>query len=100
MSVVILAPWYMTWWFRISVFTLLAAGIYQLYRNRMNQTIRVQELRNRIASDLHDEIGSTLSSISLYGEATKQLVKNNPDYFKQDNFLAAPPGMPIGEFDW
>ncbi len=82
MSVLILAPWYMTWWFRISIFTLLAAGIYQLYRYRMNQTIRVQELRNRIASDLHDEIGSTLSSISLYGEATKQLVSNNPEAMK------------------
>jgi hypothetical protein len=27
-------------------------------------------------------------------------LQQNPDDFKQDNFLPAPPGMPIGELDW
>jgi two-component system sensor histidine kinase UhpB len=35
----------------------------------------LQNIRNRIASDLHDDIGSTLNSISVYSE----VAKNDPD---------------------
>jgi hypothetical protein len=37
-----------------------------------------------------------------YGYLIIQIKKlqDNPDDFKQDNFLPAPPGMPIGEEDW
>jgi glucose-6-phosphate-specific signal transduction histidine kinase len=33
---------------------------------------KVQIIRNNIASDLHDDIGSTLNSISIYSEVAKQ----------------------------
>lgn len=39
----------------------------------------MERLRTRIATDLHDDIGATLSSISMYSEAIKtQLKENNP----------------------
>ena len=37
----------------------------------MNQILQLQKIRNRIAHDLHDEIGSTLNSISIYSEVAK-----------------------------
>ena len=36
------------------------------------QVLRLQTIRNRIADDLHDDIGSTLNSISVYSEVAKQ----------------------------
>ena len=36
------------------------------------QVIKLQAIRNNIASDLHDDIGSTLNSISVYSEVAKQ----------------------------
>jgi signal transduction histidine kinase len=40
-----------------------------VYRNHHNrQNVKLLTLRNKIASDLHDDVGSTLSSISIFSE--------------------------------
>jgi signal transduction histidine kinase len=55
--------------------TSFAAGIYFLYRYRLQQAIKLERIRTRIATDLHDDIGATLSSISMYSDAVKKQVK-------------------------
>ncbi|GAB3574900.1 hypothetical protein GCM10027345_09460 [Hymenobacter daeguensis] len=44
---------------------LLLAGAALLWRYRQRQRLRETELRNRLAADLHDDVGSLLSQISL-----------------------------------
>ena len=62
----IISPsWWNTWWFYTLAVILVAAIIYTLFRLRLQQEIKAMEVRNTISRDLHDEVGSTLSSIGF-----------------------------------
>jgi two-component sensor histidine kinase len=71
-SISIIPPFTQTIWFLILLVVLIATLLYGIYRYRLQQIKRLQVIRNNIASDLHDDIGSTLNSISIYSEVAKQ----------------------------
>jgi signal transduction histidine kinase len=73
--IIITPPFWQTWWFRTIIALAAIALVYGIYRYRLQQVLRFQNIRNRIASDLHDDIGSTLNSISVYSE----VARNDPD---------------------
>jgi len=54
----------------------------QTLRAEMDQVLKLQQMRTRIASDLHDDIGSTLTSISYYSELLKMQLKEEDDALK------------------
>ena len=71
-NIIITPPFWKTWWF---ITICLLTGIfvlYIIYRSRINQLLQLQNIRNKIASDLHDDVGSTLSSISIFSEIAKE----------------------------
>lgn len=45
---------------------LVLLGIVLFQRLRLRQALKVSHIRNKIASDLHDDVGSALSSISMF----------------------------------
>ena len=65
-------PWWKTIWFRTIEFVFVILVLYSIYRYRLNQVLRLQAIRNKIAHDLHDDIGSTLNSISIYSQIAQQ----------------------------
>jgi ligand-binding sensor domain-containing protein/two-component sensor histidine kinase len=64
-TVIVHPPFWRTWWFYALCALGLGTILYTYYRIRINQLIRLQNIRTRIARDLHDDIGSTLSSINI-----------------------------------
>jgi len=52
------------------LFAILSFVIYRNYHAR--QKLKLLTLRNKIASDLHDDVGSTLSSISIFSQMAQQ----------------------------
>jgi signal transduction histidine kinase len=71
LSIRIIPPFWKRWWFYGVCAALIAGTIYGLYRYRINELLKRQAIRNKIAQDLHDSVGSTLSSISVYSQVAK-----------------------------
>lgn len=59
---------YQTWWFVLACATLAAGIAYAVARYRLQHLLEMERLRTRIASDLHDEIGSMLSGLAMQAE--------------------------------
>jgi ligand-binding sensor domain-containing protein/two-component sensor histidine kinase len=67
----IVPPFWERWWFYLICFLVLAGAVYFAYRYRINELLNRQAIRDKIARDLHDSVGSTLSSISVYSQVAK-----------------------------
>ncbi len=79
----IASPFWVTWWF-ITLMALVAIAIlYLIYRYRVEQKLKVERLRTKIASDLHDEVGSNLTRISIYAD----LLNNGVEEQQKQDYL-------------
>jgi len=65
---VIKNPFWLTWWFILGVSLIIIWAAYTAYRYQLSKVLALELLRNKISTDLHDDIGSTLSSISILSE--------------------------------
>ena len=70
-------PWWNAWWFFVICGLLFIAILYMLYRVRVNRILAMEKVRNRIARDLHDDMGSTLSTINILSEMAKRKVQTD-----------------------
>lgn len=65
-----------------AIVIILMVGYIVFSRYRIRQKIQIQEVRNKIAGDLHDDIGSTLSSINMYSQMIRQRIgDSHPETF-------------------
>ena len=100
----IITPWDRSWWFFSLVAIALAAAAYGLYRFRLYQLRRVEGLRNRIAMDLHDEVGSSISSIAIYSKIVQEqmdsLTFDKQPLLKQINDFATEIMGSMNEIVW
>lgn len=67
----IIPPYWKQAWFFLGAAILVALVVLSVYRYRINELLKRQAIRNKIAQDLHDNVGSTLSSISVYTQVAR-----------------------------
>lgn len=77
-TIYIRPPFYKTWWFYTLCTLLIAVIIYTIYRIRIQRMMALEKVRARIASDLHDDMGSALSTINILSTMAKTKVANDP----------------------
>lgn len=86
---VVATPWFMTWWFRLSVVissVFLTVLLVRFYYSRKTEKQRlllekqqaVEKERTRIATDMHDDFGAGLSRIKFISEKLKLKSQHEP----------------------
>jgi signal transduction histidine kinase len=80
-------PFWQTWWFVLSCVLVLFALLYLIHRVKLRRLLEMERVRTRIATDLHDDIGSNLSKISLLSDIVGMQMKNGDD--KSRHMLAS-----------
>ncbi len=78
-------PFWKTWWFRCTILFVIALVFYDLHNARVKRLLAVEKLRNKVARDLHDDMGSTLSTINILTAMAK--TKMNTDVVKTTEYL-------------
>lgn len=80
-------PWWATWWFRLIAIAALALFGYFAFRAYVERRLRAQRAafereqavlreRERIASDMHDDLGAGLSGLKLRSEMALRVEKD------------------------
>jgi signal transduction histidine kinase len=67
--------WQRGWFLAISVAALIALS-YAFYQYRLKQALRLERIRTHIATDLHDDIGASLSQIAILNEVALQRLQS------------------------
>jgi two-component sensor histidine kinase len=71
LQITITPPWWQRTWFILLCILLTIAIIYFIIRYEQNRKKQLEAVRARISRDLHDDMGSTLQSISVMSEIAR-----------------------------
>lgn len=85
LNIVVIPPFYATWWFYALVILAGIGVIYWIDKERINKLLTMQQVRTEIAGNLHEEINTTLSNINLLSEMAK--IKADKDITRSKEYI-------------
>lgn len=71
----ILPHMWQRWWFLTLVAAAIGCAVTLLYRYRVAHLLELERVRTHIATDLHDDIGASLSQIAVLSEVVRSQVE-------------------------
>ncbi|MFC2103623.1 triple tyrosine motif-containing protein, partial [Bacteroidota bacterium] len=76
-SLIITPPFWLTWWFITLVIIVVGFLLYYLSTNRIKHQLAIEKLKTKVAADLHDNVGASLTEISILSEVAVQKSSGN-----------------------
>lgn len=67
-TITVTPPWWRRWWFYLGSVAIVAALIYGAFFYQLQQALKLERLRVKISSDLHDDVGGILSGLAMQSE--------------------------------
>jgi len=68
---IVLPPVWRRWWFEGLALAFAIIGVFAAHRYRVAQAVSLERIRTTIATDLHDDIGASLSQIAILSEVAR-----------------------------
>lgn len=99
-------PFWQRWWFLTLIFLVIAAILYFVYsfylKKQYQRKLVLEQERQRIASEIHDEIGAGLSGIKLLSElaASKAEIPDVKNYLLKINGSSRELAAKVKEVIW
>ena len=89
-KLIIRPPFWLTWWFITLMTLLLGMILYYLSTNRIKHQLAIEKLKTKLAADLHDNVGASLTEISILSEVAVQKSngEGNPKELKNISEIA------------
>lgn len=82
LGISVATPYWQAWWFRILIVLFIFGLLYGIYRARISQILELQKVKDSISADLHDDLGSRLTTIHLLSALTRKKFSKDPDLAK------------------
>jgi ligand-binding sensor domain-containing protein len=80
---IVAPPAWRTWWFYGLVILLVGLGLFVIDRERLKRLRSLQQVRTRIAGNLHQEVETTLGNINVLSEIAKIRAGTNVEQSKE-----------------
>jgi signal transduction histidine kinase len=71
-DLLVITPVWRRWWSLLLMGTALAAAVYALHSWRVRDALELERVRTRIATDLHDDVGASLSQVAIMSEVASR----------------------------
>jgi ligand-binding sensor domain-containing protein len=97
-KIMVLPKWYQTTWFYLLCLLTAAAISYALYRYRLVQLQKEFRFKEKIAADLHDDLGSTITGIKMFTELG--VATGSPQYYAPVKQGLTDAALAIREMIW
>ncbi|MBL7743685.1 MAG: hypothetical protein JNN00_09465 [Chitinophagaceae bacterium] len=78
-------PFWKTWWFFCLLALVIASIFYWLDKQRVNKLVALQDVRSEIASNLHEDVNTTLNNINLLSEMAR--IKADKDIERSKEYI-------------